>query len=68
MSDETTRKRKNERGHERRWGQGRVVLTIAVPADVVAEYKAKCARRGLSMNRVSNDLIRGFLDEPEDER
>lgn len=66
MSDDKARKRKNARGHERRWGKNRVVLTISVPEDTHTEYKAKCARRGLSMNRVGNELVRSFLDEEED--
>lgn len=60
------RKRKTERDFERRWGKNRRQMLVVVPSDVAAEYKAKCKRLGLSQNRALNDLIRAFIDEPED--
>jgi hypothetical protein len=66
MGDDDARKSRVERNRLRRRGPNRRAIDFSIPPDLYAAYKAKCARLGLSMNRVGNDLIRAFVDEEDD--
>lgn len=67
MSDDEARKGEIKRKRLRRWGPNRVPIYFLVSPDERNEYKAKCKRRGLSMNRVGGDLIRSFLEDDSGE-